>query len=70
MMSAMVAVTAGAKRGFGRRSAAVSVRFTPCSAGYSPVNRLDRLGEHIAVLQKAFRKLSPVRASSVSFGIS
>ena len=34
------------------------------------MNSVARLGEHIAVLQKAFVKVSPVRASSASFGIS
>ena len=50
--------------------AAVSVSSTPCSAGKRPVNSVERLGEHIAVLQNPFVKLSPVRASSAQLGIS
>jgi hypothetical protein len=62
--------TPGRLRGSGFRSAAVSVSSTPCSAGKRPVNSVERLGEHIAVLQKPFVKLSPVRASSAQLGIS
>ena len=62
--------TPGRFFGSGFRSAAVSVSFTPCSAGKRPVNRVERLGEHIAVLQNPLLKVSPVRASSARFGIS
>ena len=34
------------------------------------MNSVERLGEHIAVLQKALRKVRPVSASAESFGIS
>jgi hypothetical protein len=34
------------------------------------VNSVARLGEHIAVLQNALVNVIPVRASSVSLGIS
>ena len=37
----------------------VRVAVTPCSAGYLPVKNVLRLGEHMAVAQKAFSKLSP-----------
>ena len=33
-------------------------------------NAIYRLGEHMAELQKALVKVTPVRASSASFGIS
>ncbi len=69
-MRAIVAATAGVLRGSGRRSAAVRVSSTPCSAGQRLVNSVVRLGEHIAVLQKALSKVIPVRASSASPGIS
>lgn len=46
------------------------MRLTPCWAGYCPVSNVARLGEHMAVLQKAFSNVRPVRASVVSFGAS
>ena len=34
----------------------VSVEVTPCSAGYFPVKKVLRLGEHIAAAVKAFHQ--------------
>mgnify|MGYP003374905008 CR=1 FL=1 len=37
----------------------VRVPTTPCSAGYLPVKKVLRLGEHMAAAQKAFSKVRP-----------
>ncbi len=69
-MRAAVSSTNGRLRGSGSRSPIVSVRGKPCWAGYWPEKSVARLGVHMHVLQNACVKLSPVRASSASFGIS
>ena len=61
---------AGALRGSGHRSPSVMVSVTPWLGGYFPVSIVARLGEHIAVAVNARVKLTPVRRSSASPGIS
>jgi hypothetical protein len=45
-----------------------SVYFTPCWAGKKPVIRVDRAGEHMQLLVKAFSKVTRCRCSRVSPG--
>jgi hypothetical protein len=56
--------------GVGRAPPWVWVRRTPCSAGMRPVRSVARLGEHMHELTNAWVNVRPVRASSVSFGVS